>query len=47
MAADPLDLERVDVDEEWETDSKLDAFRGDDPARELSVDMAHADGPAW
>jgi hypothetical protein len=33
----------VNVYEEWETDSKLDAFRGAGPGQELAVDIVHAD----
>jgi quinol monooxygenase YgiN len=43
VAADPLDPDRVNVYEEWETDSELDAFREDGPAQELAVDIVHTD----
>lgn len=35
VAADPVEVDRVNVYEEWESESQLEAFRGTGPEREL------------
>ncbi len=51
VAADPVEPDRVNVYEEWETEDALLAFRGDGPALddregELMPDVAHEEGAA-
>ena len=36
VAADPIEPERVNVFEEWESESALEAFRGDGPGEDLA-----------
>ena len=43
VAADPIDPDRVNVYEEWDTESELASFRGTGPTQELNSDIAHAD----
>lgn len=37
VAADPLEADRVNVYEEWESETKLEAFRGEGPGEDLSA----------
>jgi quinol monooxygenase YgiN len=43
VAADPLEPDRVNVYEEWETESELTAFRGAGPSQKLAVDIVRAE----
>jgi quinol monooxygenase YgiN len=43
VAADPLEPERVNVYEEWESETDLLAFRGDGPGDELVSVITGAD----
>jgi quinol monooxygenase YgiN len=43
VAADPIEPDRVNVYEEWETESELTAFRGAGPTNELAVDIVSAE----
>lgn len=43
VAADPLEADRVNVYEEWETREALSAFRGDGPADDLSAVIVRAE----
>ena len=43
VAADPIDPERVNVYEQWETDADIEAFRGDGPGPQLTSDILRAE----
>jgi quinol monooxygenase YgiN len=43
VAADPVDPDRVNVYEQWETEAELEAFRGGGPDSDLSSDIVRAD----
>ena len=43
VAADPLDADRVNVYEEWESEEALQAFRSDGPGDDLSAVIRRAD----
>jgi quinol monooxygenase YgiN len=43
VAADPIEPDRVNVYEQWESAAQLEAFRGDGPGGELSSDIVKAD----
>jgi quinol monooxygenase YgiN len=43
IAADPLEPDRVNVYEEWDTESELAAFRGTGPSQELTGDIVRAE----
>lgn len=43
VAADPVDPDRVNVFERWETAEQLEAFRGAGPGDDLSADIVAAD----
>jgi quinol monooxygenase YgiN len=43
VAADPIESERVNVYEQWESEAQLEAFRGDGPGEDLSADIVDAD----
>jgi high-affinity K+ transport system ATPase subunit B len=43
VAADPIDPNRVNVYEEWESEEALIAFRGDGPDDDLSSSIVKAD----
>ena len=43
VAPDPLEPNRVNVYEEWETADDLERFRGDRPGPDLTVSINHAD----
>jgi quinol monooxygenase YgiN len=43
VAADPLEHDRVNVYEEWESDAELEAFRGSGPGHDLSADILRAE----
>ena len=43
VAADPLDSDRVNVYEEWESEDALRAFRGEGPGGDLGGMIADAD----
>jgi quinol monooxygenase YgiN len=43
VAADPLEPDRVNVYEEWESEEALLAFRGDGPEQDLSSSIVRAD----
>jgi len=42
VAADPVEPDRVNVYEEWESEDALLRFRGDGPGDELSSNIVHA-----
>ena len=42
VAADPIEPDRVNVYEQWESDAELDAFRGEGPSPELTSDILRA-----
>jgi quinol monooxygenase YgiN len=42
VAADPLEPDRVNVYEEWETEEALVRFRGDGPGKDLSTSIVRA-----
>lgn len=42
VAADPIEADRVDVCEEWESDAALEAFRGAEPGTALMSDIVRA-----
>ena len=42
VAADPVELDRVNVYEEWESEDALLRFRGDGPGDELSSNIVRA-----
>ncbi len=43
VAADPIDPERVNVYEQWESEAQLEAFRGEGPGEDLTADIVSAD----
>lgn len=43
VAADPIEADRVNVYEQWETEADLEAFRGAGPGADLSSDIVRAD----
>jgi quinol monooxygenase YgiN len=43
VAADPIEPDRVNVYEQWESEAQLEAFRGDGPGGDLSSDIVNAD----
>ena len=43
VAADPIESNRVNVYEEWESEEALIAFRGDGPGDDLSSSIVKAD----
>jgi quinol monooxygenase YgiN len=43
VAADPIEADRVNVYEQWESEAQLEAFRGDGPGGELTSDVVKAD----
>lgn len=43
VAADPIEPDRVNIYEEWDTEPELAAFRGTGPSQELTDDIVHAD----
>ncbi len=43
VAADPLEPDRVNVYEEWESEVALLAFRGDGPGEDLSAAIVRAE----
>jgi quinol monooxygenase YgiN len=42
VAADPIEPDRVNVYEQWESEDALKAFRGAGPGPELEPDIVHA-----
>lgn len=42
VAADPLEADRVNVYEQWESEEQLEAFRGEGPGDDLSADIVSA-----
>jgi quinol monooxygenase YgiN len=43
VAADPIEPDRVNVYEEWESEEALLTFRGDGPEQDLSSSIVRAD----
>lgn len=43
VAADPLEHDRVNVYEEWDSEAELEAFRGAGPEPDLAVDIVDAE----
>jgi quinol monooxygenase YgiN len=43
VAADPIEADRVNVYERWETDADVEAFRGEGPGADLSSKIVRAD----
>ncbi len=43
VAADPIEADRVNVYEEWESEGELEAFRGEGPGPDLSADILSAE----
>jgi quinol monooxygenase YgiN len=43
VAPDPVEPDRVNVYERWETDAQLEAFRGEGPGTDLTSDIVSAD----
>jgi quinol monooxygenase YgiN len=43
VAADPVEPDRVNVYEQWETEAELEAFRGEGPDSDLGSDIVSAD----
>jgi quinol monooxygenase YgiN len=43
VAADPVEPNRVNVYEQWETEAELEAFRGEGPDSDLGSDIVSAD----
>jgi quinol monooxygenase YgiN len=43
VAADPVEHDRVNVYEQWETEAELESFRGEGPDSGLSSDIVRAD----
>jgi quinol monooxygenase YgiN len=43
VAADPLEPDRVNVYEVWDSEDELEAFRGAGPGDDLSADIVSAD----
>ncbi len=42
VAADPIELDRVNVYEEWDSETELMAFRGAGPGANLTADIVRA-----
>ena len=42
VAADPIETDRVNVYEQWESEAALEAFRGEGPGEDLSTDIVDA-----
>jgi quinol monooxygenase YgiN len=42
VAADPLEPDRVNVYEQWESEADLEAFRGAGPGADLTADIVKA-----
>jgi quinol monooxygenase YgiN len=43
VAADPIEPDRVNVYEQWESEAQLEAFRGEGPGPDLTLDIVGAD----
>jgi hypothetical protein len=43
VAADPIDPDRVNVYEQWQSEAQLEAFRGEGPGPDLTSDIVSAD----
>ena len=43
VSADPVEPDRVNVYERWETDAAVEAFRGEGPGPDLTADIVRAD----
>jgi quinol monooxygenase YgiN len=43
VAADPVESDRVNVYEAWDSEADLEAFRGEGPGDDLSADIVSAD----
>ena len=43
VAADPIEPDRVNVYEAWESEAALEEFRGNGPGEDLSADIVRAD----
>ena len=43
VAADPIEPDRVNVYEQWESEAQLEAFRGEGPGPDLTSDIVSAD----
>ncbi len=43
VAADPIEADRINVYEEWNSETELAAFRGAGPGPELTAAIVHAD----
>jgi quinol monooxygenase YgiN len=43
VSADPVEPDRVNVYERWETDAAVEAFRGEGPGPELTSGIVRAD----
>ena len=43
VAADPIEPDRVNVYEQWESEAQLEAFRGEGPGPDLLSDIVSAD----
>ncbi|MGH7418825.1 MAG: putative quinol monooxygenase, partial [Candidatus Rokuibacteriota bacterium] len=43
VAADPIEPDRVNVYEQWESEAQLEAFRGEGPGSDLTSDIVSAD----
>jgi quinol monooxygenase YgiN len=43
VAADPVEPDRVNVYEHWESEAQLEAFRGEGPGPDLMSDIVSAD----
>jgi quinol monooxygenase YgiN len=43
VAADPIEPDRVNVYERWDSEASLTAFRGEGPSSELSAEILRAD----
>jgi len=43
VAADPLEPGRINVHEEWDSETALEAFLGEGPGSDLTADIVHAD----
>jgi quinol monooxygenase YgiN len=43
VAADPIEADRVNVYERWETEAELEVFRGEGPGPDLTSDIVRAD----
>jgi quinol monooxygenase YgiN len=43
VAADPIEPDRVNVYEEWESEEALLTFRGDEPEQDVSASIVRAD----